>query len=258
MSATNRSDVRTQPAQRHDHYETPIWCLEAIWPQLAIPLDLGRDERNRPVVLDPCAGAGRILGFIRAKRDYILRGVEIDETRARDCVARGLDVICDDALTHSTWKFPATPHLVWTNPPYVHAFAFLQRSLSEIPNATTAFLLRLGFLESKERQSFLKKHKPDLFLLPQRPQFLASIKCTNKACGWHDTFNIDAPETWPWRCPAAVQGRPPQECGAKVTVTTSDASAYAWFVWGPGRGGRFEFLEPKDHYLPKASPVVAA
>lgn len=182
--------------ERHvdDFYETPAWCLEAIWPHV------------RPVtgvVLDPCAGNGAVLAFLAANYDRSqVNGCELDRARCDEAAGQG--AWCQ----HGDWladEHPRTlrgewPKLVFTNPPYRHAMAFVQKALevTRPVGGTTCMLLRLNWLASQRRADWMRQHTPDVYVLPRRPSFTPDGK--------------------------------------------TDATEYAWMVWGPRRGGRIHIL----------------
>ena len=49
-----------------------------------------------------------------------------------------------------------------------------------------SMLLRLNFLASRKRVSFMQKHAPDVYVLPKRPSFKKTAKSSTDACdyGW--------------------------------------------------------------------------
>lgn len=174
-----------------DYYPTPGSAVEPILPFLP----------RCDSVLDPACGQGELLRFFPNATRY---GLELDARRAEQACqkyARGnhhhLQV--GDALS-ATWPLVG---LVVCNPPFTHALEFVQRSLSqEEPRTTHAFLLRLSFLESKERRAFHEAWPSDVYVLSERPKFR------------------------------------PNRFGKMA----SDNITCAWFVWGPGRGGRWAVL----------------
>jgi hypothetical protein len=227
MSATN---IGTTGHVRHpdDFYETPSWATLAI---------LHRLERVESI-LDPCCGRGAILDTVQSLwPGAYCRGIEIDESRANIANRRGHNVHLRDALSDEAW--PSTS-LVLTNPPFSLAMPIIQRALRECPRVDKAFLLRLDFLATVGRAAFHRTHPSDVHVLPRRPAFCASITCigpkgSKSGCGWHVTQEVDAPR------PAKCSG-----CGDRLRVTTTDSSEYAWFVWGPARGGRWAILEVSE------------
>jgi hypothetical protein len=223
MSATGRSVAAETGYVRHpdDFFATPAWAVRAI---LAL-LKPGS-------VLDPCCGKGAILDAVReCWPGQTLWGLEIDPERA--AVARKDHLVTvRDALSELSWD--STDQVI-TNPPYARAVEFIVRAARECPNKDRAFLLRLGFLGSRERAAFHRQHRADLFILSRRPEFCASVSCLLRkgGCGWHETLPIEA--ELPKTCPACGRG--------KLSVSRSDASEYAWFVYGAGRGNRYQILE---------------
>jgi len=231
MSATNRGTTR----QPQDFYETPYWCTRAILPLLPA----GR-------VLDPCCGEGAILDVAK-EQGREAYGIELDEERAMVASQRGHAGECGDALRHS---WPDAKVLV-TNPPYSLAMDFILRALQwirEKPQArAAAFLLRVNFISSQTRSDFHKQHPADLHVLPKRPSFILSVSCDavpydvfpgKRGCGWAETIPLlptgEPRRERPVKCP---------RCGGATKHSSSDATEYAWYVWGVGRGGRWSILD---------------
>ena len=226
MSATGRSDVR----RVDDHYVTPDWCVDALWPKL------GAYE----TCLDPCAGEGRILLALQTHAaSPMYRGIEIDEERATLCATQnGIGCVVGDAFTargkecSDPWKTPGTnqPYdLIVTNPPYSLALEFLQTAIASGAKEI-AMLLRLNFLSSGKRARFWRSNPCEVLVLPKRPSFAAFLSCKvdlskddEKGCGWKASFPTDA--ELPKACP--VCGNP------GLTKCTSDATEYAWFHFKP-------------------------
>lgn len=208
----------------HDFYETPAHCTRAILPFLPACSS----------VLDPGAGKGAILReFDNA---YVKRhAIEISSERcarvAGDLSAEWWD--CRDALDIEPW-----PHvdLICMNPPFSLAEAFVRRALHEAApqRATVAALLRLAFLESAQRIALHREHPSDVFVFANRPSFI----------------DPDAFRPCP-RCKGGAAPRAGEEkcvrCKGKTQIKGgSDSTAYAWFVWGPGRGGRWQVLDASN------------
>lgn len=218
MSATGRSDVR----RADDHYVTPAWCVDALWPKLGA----------YDTCLDPCAGEGKILLALQERASSpTYRGIEIDEERAVLCATQnGFGCVHDDALDVA-WHTPVfeKPYdLIVTNPPYSLALAFLQKAIVSGAREI-AMLLRLNFLSSGKRAKFWREHPCDVLVLPKRPSFAVFLSCkkdptrpmTNpRGCGWSASYPTDA-FVIPESCP--VCNNP------KLTKCTSDATEYAWF-----------------------------
>jgi hypothetical protein len=215
MSSTSRG------AERHpdDFYATPEWAT------LALLRVLGPHAPGR--ILEPTAGTGAIVRALR--KHWPGCGVtanEIDAERAELLHDAGAKIV---KVTDFLVEGFLGQDLIITNPPFKLAMPIIERS-RQIAREV-ALLLRLNFLGSQERAAFWHEHPADVYVLPRRPSFAASLKCKKK-CGWATTLPLDAER--PKVCPA---------CSAAVTVTTSDSCEYAWFVWGPGRGGRWQVLD---------------
>lgn len=221
MSATNRGAER----QRDDSYATPPAVVDAILPHL--PLSGG--------ILEPGCGKGNIIerliaAGVSAKR---ITGIEIDSERAAVCRSRfdgTVTVLEQDFLDYRVSGFG----LVIGNPPFSLALEFAKACLdcTFARRGTTALLVRLNWIAPAKRSGFLEKNRPDVYVLEQRPSFVASLKCgAGSSCGWRLMQELD--EERPKICP---------KCGDSVDCSTSDATEYAWLIWGPGRGGRWQSL----------------
>jgi hypothetical protein len=218
MSATNRGAKRSP----QDDYSTPAWCVHAILPHLRL--------WDGFTVLDPCAGQGNLLEavLVYAKRvdadigDVL--GIEINSKRAK---ALGFDH--RDALTEGKW-FTPKPNLIITNPPFSLAMEFLTRSLAEVAkDGEVAFLLRLNWLGSAERAEFHRTNPCDVYVLPRRPEFILSAKCSpkKKGCGFQWTQSIHLAR--PTQCRKCKKTK-------TLSISTTDATEYAWFCFGRDRG----------------------
>ena len=218
MSATGRGAKRCD----QDYYRTPAWVVRAVLPELGRP----------PLrVLEPSAGDGAILDVLReAWPAAVRRGIELDPVRADICQHAGHLCETGDALARDLVGFD----LAITNPPFSLAERFVEHLCSHVREV--ALLLRLSFLGSLGRVELFRRFPCDVLVLPRRPAFVASVSCDEKkACGWRVTLPLEDPR--PKRCP---------ECGARVNVSTSDSSEYAWFLFGPGRGGHWKIATLED------------
>jgi len=165
-------------------------------------------ERLGPstLALDPACGDGYILTeLVNTGLHKQVVGFDIDPERAEQTTGFGGHMcVVRDALAASGWNEFGVPDLVVMNPPYALALEFVQRAINEVYqiNGTVAALLRLNWLASKRRKEFHINHPSDVYVLSRRPSFTG---------GTH---------------------------GKGAT----DATEYAWFVWGPGRGNRWFVL----------------
>lgn len=191
MSSTNRGGKRT-PA---DNYPTPRWAtirlLERL-PELAICRQW----------LEPCAGEGAIIAAVNEFAEPVEHFVRPEWTaieirpEAEDVLSRHVpasNIIFDDYLTVTGL---AEPEVVISNPPFRIAYEVIQRSL-HFRNAEVIMLLRINFLASVKRHKFMQKYPPDVYVLPNRPDFKAHGKTDSIEYAWYH---------WP-------KGRRRRECG---------------------------------------------
>lgn len=181
MSAAGRYNVVALPGLestvgRHpeDFYRTPADAVDAVLPHLhqpaADPLAVRSD--GAPRWLDPGCGDGAIAERV-LKRWPRSIGVAVELDPARACAARRLPLtVYEGDFLASSPIWAMRYDLIIGNPPYEKALEFAKRALEL--SREVAFLLRVGFLEAKrgsERDEFLEKHRPDVYLLARRPRF---------------------------------------------------------------------------------------
>jgi hypothetical protein len=244
MSATRRT--KAERAENHDYYRTPSWCVRAIaehLPQLQFGV-------NAPV-FDPCAGDGAILDAFcddddepphpkyGRQSERHLAGIELQadlaakirpSTYAHNEVSPCV-VTVRDALSPEPWGVKG--HVVM-NPPFSHAEAFVRRAIAEVaPHDGRVFaLLRLAFLESADRAALHLEYPSRVYVLPRRPSFCLAVRCIDKGCGYRAQLPVDQPK--PKACP---------ECSGYLASSATDASAYAWFEFGPHALGQWTILD---------------
>lgn len=239
MSATNRG---TQTRDPEDFYRTPDECVETIWPHL----QLGHAAR----IVDAGCGDGAILSVVArlGVRTHKLTGVELNggrAERARALEIPGAAIVCADYLTWGESQAiryrggPKPFDLAIGNPPYSLAMDFVQAPLKIAD--TVAMLLRLPWLASQGRADWLRAHTPSVYVLPKRPEFVMSVKCVKLAARKRGEKNQE-PIPFKGECSyqeyrpmAAERPRACPLCGSKVTIITSDATDYGWFLWGGRR-----------------------
>lgn len=160
MSATNRGSKRSPG----DFYVTPAYCVHYLLDNVAIPGHYW---------LEPCAGDGAIIRATRGDprcADVCWTAIEKSAKLNRklwdlrsECIWGPTDFLKADLG-------PSEYHACIGNPPYSHAEAFLRRALQLSP--FVAFLLSLGFLESKKRRKlFDEVGIPDVYVIVPRPRF---------------------------------------------------------------------------------------
>lgn len=172
MSATNRGAARVD----HDVYETPPWCVRALFadPRWVTPPGTRW--------LEPSAGSGSCITTVDHVAPDPARTWTAVELRpeARDDLRRtGALVVTGDYLT-------APPmgqfDVAFGNPPYLDAEAHVRRALGE--SAHVVFLLRLGFLASARRLALHTGITPDVWSLARRPSFRADGRTDATDYAW--------------------------------------------------------------------------
>lgn len=182
MSARNRAGGRPLALET---YATPPWVTRLLLDNVALPG--GR-------WLEPCAGDGDLI-----------RAVEREDVRWDVCELRpgcgptlekipavlnvgigdcrpGLAAIVETSAGHTLDRPPYD--VVITNPPYSLAGDIIGLSM---PIALyTVMLLRLNYLGSGKRNSFMRRFAPDVYVIPDRPSFYKGAKASVDATeyGW--------------------------------------------------------------------------
>jgi hypothetical protein len=252
MSSTGRGAERAAG----DYYRTPAWCVEALLPDLALD--------NIQCVIDPGCGDGAI-GDVLYQQEWasgaLFAGIELDPHHHEALKSSGTyDHV--HSGSYLLWTPPPSwpqPLLIIGNPPYSDAMPFVQHSLGlAAGEGTVAMLLRLAWLASQGRADFHRANPSDVYILPRRPSFcwVHTYKVFCKGCHVRGKIfdsvrtgqrALTSPQIAKRPC-TDMRGRPPAvECEGDLqlldtTTTTTDSCDYAWFVWGPGRGGWWRIL----------------
>ena len=230
-----------------DFFDTPAWATRAIVPY--IKEAVGASSFG---VLDPCAGKGAILKTLRD--ESLLPGanhfgaIELQPKYALECEEAGFDTKVGDALKMDWGR----PRLIVFNPPYHLAMQFVKAAIERMAHDGWTFaLLRQAFAAGGSRQAFHDANPSDQRVLPRRPTFCISVVCKNTkklngkpVCGLR--LRLAATDPRPKVCP---------NCGAKVGVSATDTSEYAWFGFGMGIGGRWSSIKIEK---PKRGKLLAA
>jgi hypothetical protein len=166
MSATNRGAARAP----HDYYATPAWTVRRLLEEVELPG--GR-------WLEPCAGDGAIIRAVNLIReDVYWNAWELRQECAPDLErsTSGLPLAGRYGNGYHIGDFlksadgiRACYSAVVTNPPYSLAEEFVRACLPLARHV--AMLLRLNWLASSKRSSWLREHAPDVYVLPDRPSF---------------------------------------------------------------------------------------
>lgn len=193
MSSTNRGGKRS-PA---DFYPTPPYCvvrlLEALHqygpPGLNYILPGG-------TWLEPCAGDGAIIRAVARMRDDVdFHAHELREECEPELVK--IDAVSKVSFGDFLLRLPDNakpmPYAVAiTNPPFSIAMDVLTHCMLFSP--IVIMLLRLNYLESEDRCEFMRKHCPDLYVLPNRPSFAgngSTDSITYAWFVWRDSLSLE-------------------------------------------------------------------
>jgi hypothetical protein len=161
MSSTNRGAIRNE----NDYYATPRPAIESF---------LNIFELQPGNILEPCAGRGAISSVIheRYPNAYLM---QIDINHDFDGYMANYGHF--DIRDFRKWKPDQHDQqhfrTIITNPPYSIAQEVIEHCFElAIPSTEIIMLLRLGFLGSKKRSDFWKKHPvTQIYPLSQRPSF---------------------------------------------------------------------------------------
>lgn len=165
MSATGRGAKR----RAQDFYPTPAWCVRRAIEAMGLP---------RGTWLEPSAGDGAIVREIRAHADRV---VAFDlRAECRDDLARsGADeVVIADALA-TPWP---RADVVFGNPPFALADEFA--ALAVAAGVHAVLLLRLNWISARSRVAWMRAHRPDVWILPERPSFDGTGNTDATAYAW--------------------------------------------------------------------------
>jgi hypothetical protein len=144
---------------RVDYYPTPAWCVRRLLE--AVDLPGGR-------WLEPAVGDGAIVRAVNAVRSNVVwTTIDVREGVAVDLVADFTAPICRAAV--DSIARPERWDVAITNPPFSQADAFVEEALRRA--RVVVMLLRLNWLASVHRATFMRSNTPDVYVLPNRPSF---------------------------------------------------------------------------------------
>ncbi len=151
----------------HDFFPTPQPVTRAFLD--ACPLPDG-------VWCEPACGDGAIVRAVGPRRAWVTYDI-------RDVPTPGASAVhyaCRDFLTLDIE--PGAFDVIITNPPFYLAEEFVRKALSCATHV--AMLLRLAFLETRQREALHEKFPCDVYVLSRRPSFMANGATDNTAYGW--------------------------------------------------------------------------
>lgn len=208
MSSTNRGGLARHTG---DFYETPAWAIELL---LA---ELGVDAAFEGYVVDPGSGSGAIahrIALTCPKSDVV--GVEMNEElvkTARACLLEPSPPInlVFEVADFLSWKAAGPVDLVVGNPPYGKRLTDEGERTDD--KAAEKFITRaLGITSKKGTVAMLLRAS---YLVPKSRRELRSLPCDILYLESRPSFNGSG----------------------------CDSTDYAWFVWGPKRGGKWKVLQ---------------
>lgn len=174
MSSTKRGGQRSPS----DFYSSPPWTVHRFLERVDLP--------KYNIWYEPCAGDGAI---IRAANSCFTVPWFANELR-EDMRGSLEGVVCKSGLTIGDYLGPVElPHrddvsVVMTNPPYRIAWEVMHKSLAAFPKSYVVLLLRLNFIASQLRHSFMSRYAPDTYVLPNRPSFKGRGKTDSPEYAW--------------------------------------------------------------------------
>lgn len=200
MSAKGRGTASTP----FDYHPTPAWPVHRLLEYLTSSTELRTETITNLRVLEPCAGDGAIIRACKSWSKGLSQlwgwgAMEIQE-RFRSSLEDATGI--ENVMIGNSLNFNLKPaaELIITNPPFALARQFID-CFSYVP--VSFWLLRVGFNSTPERVPWLRKLKPNIYQLPNRPAF---------------TLNKDG-------------------------KLSTDASEYAWFEFGKYAAGKIHYLD---------------
>lgn len=175
MSSTKRGKSR----QRADNYPTPYWCVHRVLEAIELPM------RGR--WLEPCAGDGAIIRAIEPMEgseaiEWTAVELRKGPLKKLDASSPNVEVVQGNFLTMPGYDDNNFYDVAITNPPFLHAMAFVNRCRHLARD--TVMLLRLNFLASEKRADFMRETRPDIYVLPNRPSFIGGGKTDSIEYAW--------------------------------------------------------------------------
>jgi hypothetical protein len=150
LSSTNRGNLRDLHIA--DYYITPMKDIENFLLEYQ-----GNFLNPHEIILDPAAGGiinKETMSYpvvIKNLYDINCRTIDIRKDSCADIIGDYLNI-----------KLDYKPTLIITNPPFSLAIDFVKKALNDVAdNGRVIMLLRLNFLESKERKKFFDENMPE-------------------------------------------------------------------------------------------------
>ena len=166
MSATGRN-LEGSERRADDFYATPAWCVRALLKSCVLP---GGSW------LEPTAGNGAIARAVLELRDDVRWRLVESRGEERECLARipttnsvwYPDVTIADFLKWER-EDPTLYRVALGNPPFSLALEVIQHAMTM--SHVVCMLLRVNFLASQKRATWMRENTPSIYVLPRRPSF---------------------------------------------------------------------------------------
>ncbi len=162
MSSTNRGYTR----HASDYYVTPV-------DEVMNFLNHYKDEMTESLlnlsIIDTCAGGLNDKDLM----SYPVALKLLGHTGQLLTIDIREDSHAEIKADYLQYEVPFRPDVIISNPPFNQAMEFIQKALKDVtPFGYVIFLLRLNFLESKQRKVFFEQHKPEyIFVHHKRMSF---------------------------------------------------------------------------------------
>lgn len=221
MSATNRGGL-----QRHefDFYETPDEAIDTV-------LDvLGIDANFDGYAVDAGCGNGAIAGRIAGRAPNAdVRGIEKNPDLIERAKEKRLVSVAWECADWLTWQSDGTPDLVVANPPYQLTHWDPEKVVMK-KGKPTGERGGLVYDDRHYAEKFIRKAlevagKKGTVAMLLRENYLVP-KTRRKLREEFGIPNIHALERRP-----------------SFNGSGTDATDYAWFIWGPKRAGKWSVLQ---------------
>ena len=157
----------------NDFYPTPAWGTERLLARCLID----------GVVLEPCAGDGRIANVLK---NSSARKVYTNDIDAKYGCCGAIDALHPHLWDAGFWSslVGQLPDWVISNPPFSIADRLVPLAFQHAQSGV-AMLLRISWLEpTKARAEFLAAHPPTMLIVLPRISFTGDGKSDNVTCAW--------------------------------------------------------------------------
>lgn len=202
MSSTNRNGLARHAG---DFYETPTYAVDLLLAELALPPEF------EGYVIDPGSGTGAIAEVVTMRFPRAdVRGIEANGELVIAARKSRNDRVVFEHADFLTWQPDSPADLIVGNPPYGKRWV----NGCERTDDKTAEKFVLRSLEISRPKATVAMLLRSAFLVAKARRELRSLPCDVLFLERRPSFNGSG----------------------------CDSTDYAWFVWGPKRGGKWKVL----------------